>query len=208
MKKLFIVLALFAVTLIGITDIKAISQSRSAISAQQYYGQIWTNANAGDRQILEDGPKYFYDAGFAGTAVSSADGSLNYINYQPTQAELDAEYEYLYAFYEIGVKDKFIADNRTIEVEVGLNSVSVQELVSQASFTAYASGFADGQTQTTGSSVNALASFIPQVLGVGFGFFLQIASFEVLGVSLLSVVAMMVGLTGLLITLKVATGGR
>ena len=80
--------------------------------------------------------------------------------------------------------------------------------ISEASFTAYAAGFADGQTQTTGASVNALASFIPQVLGVGFGFFLQIASFEVLGVSLLSVVAMMVGLTGLLITLKVATGGR
>lgn len=80
--------------------------------------------------------------------------------------------------------------------------------ISEAAATAYASGFSKGVTSTTGSSVNALTSFIPQLLGVGFGFFLQIASVEVLGISLLSIVALMVTLAGTLVTIKVMTGGR
>jgi len=208
MKKLLLFLSIFSISIFGVLDIYAISDARSASSAQQYYGQIWDNASSGDRVILEEGPKYFYDAGFAGTAVSPSDGSLNYINYQPTQAELDAEYEYLFVFYEIGIKDKFIADNRTNEVQVGIDSESVQNLISGAAAAAYAEGFGAGQTQTTGTAVNALASFVPQVLGVGFGFMLQIASFEVLGISLLSVIALMVTLSTTLLALKVMTGGR
>lgn len=208
MKKLLSILTIFALTFTGITQVSAISDARSSTSAIQYYGQIWTNANAADRLILESGPKYFYDAGFDGTAVSPADGSLNYINYQPTQLELDAEYQYLFGFYELGIKDKFISDNRTNEVQIGLDSPEVQQLVSQSAAISYAEGFADGVTNTTGTSVNALASFVPQLLGVGFGFFLQVASVEVLGVSLLSLVALMVTLSGTLVVIKVMTGGR
>jgi len=65
------------------------------------------------------------------------------------------------------------------DIVEGLLDPYFSQSISDAAFSAYTAGFADGQTQTTGTSVNALASFIPQVLGVGFGFFLQIASFEV-----------------------------
>jgi hypothetical protein len=213
MKKLLSVLALFALLFTSVTQVQAFEpqafdQATALRDAERFLKGLGYNPTSNQINDQANAFFYAYRQGTLGNLTYNPDNEyvIDLIFVNATQAQIDLEKSVLENLWREGLKVHFrISAN---EVEVGLNSVSVQELVSQASFTAYAAGFADGQTQTTGSSVNALASFIPQVLGVGFGFFLQIASFEVLGVSLLSVVAMMVGLTGLLITLKVATGGR
>lgn len=214
MRKLLAVLSIFAIALFGITEIQAstvVDQARCTSDATRFLGGMFgATPTNNDRDIMANAICYawrqgtrldFYDVDF--------EQVLGAVIYPlATQLQIDHEKDYLTTFYQLGQAFYYRNIEPTVEVEVGLSNPSVQALVSQAGFTAYAAGFSDGQTQNTGSAVNALASFVPQLLGVGFGFFLQIASFEVLGVSLLSIVAMMVGLTGLLITLKVATGGR
>ena len=58
---------------------------------------------------------------------------------------------------------------------------------------AFADGYAQGQLDTE-SDTTAVATFIPQILSLGFGFFFQVFSIEVMGVSFLQWFAMIAGI--------------
>jgi hypothetical protein len=208
MKKLLAVLSIFALAFTGITQVSALSQSEALTQAERFIrGFGYTSYTQNDIDLQANAFYFAFSRGRQGLTYDAANEYvIDLIIPAATQDMINHEIDVLQNYYIQGA-----LENQRLQVtnvQPALNTIEIQTLVSQAGFTAYAAGFADGQNSNTGSSVNALASFVPQLLGVGFGFFLQIASFEVLGVSLLSVLAMMVGLTGLLITLKVATGGR
>jgi hypothetical protein len=208
MKKILAILSIFALAFTGITQVSALSQSEALTQAERFIrGFGYTSYTQNDIDLQANAFYFAFSRGRQGLTYDAANEYvIDLIIPSATQDMINHEIDVLQNYYIQGA-----LENQRLQVtnvQPALNTIEIQTLVSQAGFTAYAAGFADGQNSNTGTAVNALASFVPQLLGVGFGFFLQIASFEVLGVSLLSVVAMMVGLTGLLITLKVATGGR
>jgi uncharacterized protein YggT (Ycf19 family) len=71
---------------------------------------------------------------------------------------------------------------------------------------AYNEGFSDGLNNATGTAVNALTAFIPQMLGVTFAFFFTVLSFEVLGVSALSIIGTLLAISVAIITFKLFLG--
>ena len=71
---------------------------------------------------------------------------------------------------------------------------------------AYTEGFADGLNNATGTAVNALTAFVPQMLGVVFAFFFTVLSFEVLGVSALSIIGTLLAISVAIVTFKLFLG--
>jgi len=209
MKKLFIVLSLFATTLIGITSISALSQGQSLTDAERFLKGIGYNPTQNDIELQANAFFFAFRQGSRGNIYDpNNEYVVDLIVPGASQALIDLEITMLTTYYREGLV-VFARNQNPIDfLEIGINNPQVAELVSQAAAIAYANGFQQGITNTTGTSVNALTSFVPQLLGVGFGFFLQVASVEVLGISLLSIVALMVTLSGTLITIKVMTGGR
>jgi hypothetical protein len=211
MRKLLSVLTVLALIFTGFTQVQAFEpqafdQATALRDAERFLRGLGYSPTTNDIELQANAFYYAYRQGTLGNLSYDVDNetALDLIFVSPSQDEIDLEKSILERLWSEGLKVYF----RISENTASLDSEAVQSLISGAAATAYAQGFGDGQTQTTGTSVNALASFVPQVLGVGFGFMLQIASFEVLGVSLLSVIALMVTISGTLLALKVTTGGR
>jgi hypothetical protein len=215
MRKLLSVLTVLALIFTGFTQVQAFEpqafdQATALRDAERFLRGLGYSPTTNDINLQANAFYFAYRQGALGNLNYNVDNetALDLILVSPTQDQLDLEKSILERLWTEGLRVYFRVIIQEENVQEAINSVAVQDLISSAALTAYAQGFGDGQTQTTGTSVNALASFVPQVLGVGFGFMLQIASFEVLGVSLLSVIALMVTISGTLLALKVTTGGR
>lgn len=92
------------------------------------------------------------------------------------------------------------------DLEVGLLTPYFQANFSGSAATAYADGFARGLANATGTGVNAVTAFIPQILGVTFAFFFQILSFQVFGVSALTILGTLLALSIGILTFKLFFG--
>ncbi|MDD4157269.1 MAG: InlB B-repeat-containing protein [Candidatus Cloacimonetes bacterium] len=70
---------------------------------------------------------------------------------------------------------------------------------------AYEKGYTQGTTDSIDNS-NAIERFIPGILGVLFGFFFQLASISVMGISVLDVLVLLFALGVVLLIIKIFTG--
>ena len=94
-----------------------------------------------------------------------------------------------FSYTESGLLDQLFVSGGAIQYQSGFNA-----------------GFAQGLSNATGTSVNAVTAFIPQMLGVTFAFFFQVLSFQVFGVSALTILGTLLALSIGILTFKLFFG--
>lgn len=94
-----------------------------------------------------------------------------------------------FSYTEKGLLDQLFVSGSAIQYDLG-----------------YAQGFSRGLANATGTGVNAVTAFIPQMLGVTFAFFFQILSFQVFGVSALTILGTLLALSIGILTFKLFFG--
>lgn len=160
-------------------------------------GTRWLYSRINTNTSTEIGLDTLYDTQISGLTVFKVPSGVTEISLIIGQDGLtESQLANKLANSEIFVFEVDNASNVNSEIafQNGLDR-GYQEALAQIEInqeTIYNEGYAQGQLDSQ-SDTTAIATFIPQILSLGFGFFFQIFSIEVMGVSFLQWFAAIVG---------------
>lgn len=207
MRKLIAIFSIFTLSLVGLTQIQAFepqafNQEVALRDAERFLkGLRGGTPSANDINLQANAFWYAYRQGFIENENYDPNNEyvIDIIYANATQQEIDLEISILERLYQEGIT----AAQRT---RTELSQQQIDNVVNLAVSNAYQDGFTAGLNNATGTSVNAVTAFIPQMLGVTFGFFFQVLSFQVFGVSALTILGTLLSLSIGILTFKLFFG--
>ena len=201
MKRIVIFTSFLAFIFVGLLQISALSQGDAYEQAERFHRSLGYSPTTNDIEQQANAFWYAYRQGFNQESYDpSNEYVLDLIYVGVTQDEIDFEIDLLTNLYNLGLA------KAEVNTFGDILSPQIQELISSSAISAYADGYAQGLANATGTSVNAVTAFIPQMLGVTFAFFFQVLSFQVFGVSALTILGTLLALSIGILTFKLFFG--